>query len=517
MEPRNPIAARLRCLLLWPWHALLIGALPVLHFWQKNFRLAGLGDGVRLLALGAVLSLLLLVVLRLWLRDWGRAGLVAALLVAVAAKGQAMGMVPSLGLLALAAALLLLLVRWRPPVAPLTGALNAALLVLVALPVGLKLRQETGPEPPSPLPVAAQPMVAGPPARPGLPDVYFILVDGLGQPATVNELFRMPRGSLTDGLRRRGARILQAARANYPQTGLSLASTLNAAPVPRLLRIPELRSRDRRPLAALVADSRVERTFRQAGYRVVTYPSGYPLTRVGRSGEGRRPRIAPNFLELYVLNDGAVPLLLQLLGRGPADLQYALHRHRLDYILDHLPEARRGARPDEPVFVFAHLLAPHPPFVWGPGGAALASTGLFSFGDGNDWVAANPDETTPYGVFWKNQATHVMRRLEATVDAIVAASPQPPVIIIQGDHGPGSQLHWDHPQRTNLTERFGIFSAWVLPPGLAVPLREDMTAMATFPALFAALFGEPLPPLEEGMWFARMAYPYEYFEAAAGP
>lgn len=41
--------------------------------------------------------------------------------------------------------------------------------------------------------------------------------------------------------------------------------------------------------------------------------------------------------------------------------------------------------------------------------------------------------------------------------------------------------------------------------------------MATFPALFATLFGEPLPPLEEGMWFARMAYPYEYFEAAAGP
>ncbi|MFO7609801.1 MAG: hypothetical protein R6X35_11515, partial [Candidatus Krumholzibacteriia bacterium] len=417
-----------------------------------------------------------------------------------------------------AAAAAAVLLRWRrPDVAPANLALNAALLVLVAFPVGLKLREEAAMDPPQPRPGPPAMLATRPLARPGLPDVYFILVDGLGQPATVGELFGMRQGTLTDGLRRRGARVLRAARANYPQTGLSLASTLNAAPVPQLLEIPDPRSRDRRPLADLVADSRVERTFRKAGYRLVTYPSGYPLARVGEPDERRRPLVAPNFLEFYVLNDGALPLVLRALGRGPADLQYALHRHRLDYILDHLPEARQGARTDQPVFVFAHLLAPHPPFVWGPGGAPLGSRGLFSFGDGNDWTQANPGETTPYGVFWKHQAAHVMRRLEATVDAILAASPRPPVIIVQGDHGPGSHLHWDHPGRSNLTERFGIFSAWILPPGLEVPLREDMTAMATFPALFSGLFGEPFPVLEEGMWFARMKYPYEYFEATAGP
>ncbi len=508
---------RLRSLALWPWHPLLIGALPVLHFWQHNFRLVGLADGLRFVLLAAAAALAAMALLRRLLGDWGRAGLATAPLIAVLVKGQALGAAVSVGLL-VGAALLAAGLRWRRPgVGAATAALNAALLVLVAFPVAGKLRQEGVIRAPRPTAAFSAAVPSHPLARPDLPDVYFILVDGLGQPATVRNLFRIPPGTLTAGLQKRGARILGRSRANYPQTGLSVAATFNQAPVSRLLSIPDPKSRDRRPLAELVAHNRTLRTFRAAGYRVVTYPSGYPLTRFGEPDERREPVLALNFLEYYVLNDGAAPLLMRALGRGPADLQYALHRHRIEYVFDHLADARQGAAAHQPVFVFSHILAPHPPFVWGPGGAPVESRGLFSFGDGNDWVTANAGETTPYGVFWKNQAIYVLRRLEATVDAIRAASPRPPVIIIQGDHGPGSHLHWDHPQLTDLTERFGIFNAWILPPGLAVPLRDDMTAMATFPALFSALFGDPAPPLEEGMWFARMKYPYEYFEAAEGP
>lgn len=509
--------ARLRRLVQWPWHPLLIGTLPVLHFWRNNFRLVPLADGARLMLLAAFAALVLTALLRLVLRDWGRAALVAAPLMAVLAEGHAMGGAVSAGMLA-AALVLLVVLRLKPfDAAPLNAGLNAALLVLVAFPVAAKLQAEETIHPPTTTPLFRQPLAerAGPPA--GLPDVYFLLVDGLGQPATVRPLFDIPPGTLTEGLRSRGARVLRFCHSNYPQTALSVAATFNVAPLSALLDIPEVRSRDRRPLAELVGDSRVVRAFREAGYRIVTFPSGYPLTRFANPDARRRPRLDPNFLEFYVLNDGALPLVLPLLGRGPADLQYALHRHRLDYIFDHLQDARDGARPDQPVFVFAHLLTPHPPFVWGPGGADLRSKNLFSFGDGNDWTNANRGETVPYGVFWKHQAAWVMQRLATTVDAIRAASPRPPVIIIEGDHGPGSQTNWDYPRLTNLTERFGIFSAWFLPPGLDVPLRDDMTAMATFPALFNGLFGTPQPELEEGLWFARMKYPYEYFPASTGP
>ncbi|HPF71678.1 MAG TPA: hypothetical protein PLQ13_13465 [Candidatus Krumholzibacteria bacterium] len=510
------LRARLRTFVQWPWHPLLLGALPVLQFWQKNFRLLELHHGLRLVAAAAVMALALLGLLRLALRDWGRAGLVTAPLMLVLVKGQAMGGAASIGCVA-AAVVLLALLRWRrPDVTPATVALNAAALTLLLLPVAVKMRTDAADLAPR-IRRGQRPPAVRALERPGLPDVYFILVDGLGQPATVRALFNIRPGTLTDGLRRRGAHVLRGNVANYPQTALSLASTLNLAPVPTLLDIRDPKSRDRRPLAELVADSRVARTFRKAGYRIVTYPSGYPLTRFGRPDERHEPFLGLNFMEFYVLNDGVIPLLLRAVGKPAAAFQNAQHRRRLDYIFDHLADARAGVPDGEPVFVFAHLLTPHPPFVFGPGGAPIDTGGLFSFGDGNDWTLANPGETVPYGVYWKNQASWVMERLAQTVDAIRAASPRPPVIIIQGDHGPGSQLDWDRPGASNLTERFGIFSAWFLPPDLQLPIRDGMTAMATFPVLFNGLFGEPYPTLEEGLWFARMTYPYEYYEAAPAP
>lgn len=507
----------LRPVLLWPWHAVLLAVLPVLQFWQKNFLLLGLDSGLRLMIVGAVTAAGLVALLRVVLGDSGRAGLAAAPVVLVLVMGQAVG--PTVSIAALVAALVLgaALHRFRRDVAPVTAALNAALLVLVLLPVGLRLRDDAADRGPTRLPPSSHkpaPSLKGARTR---PDVYFIMADGLGSPPVLEALFRLDARRLTAGLERRGARILAAAKANYPQTALSTASLLNLAPVTDLLEIPDTRSRDRRPLARLVADNAVARGFREAGYRIVTYPSGYPLTRFDGPDARREPRVAPDFLELYVLNEGVIPLAQRLLGRPPAAWHNAQHRRRLDYLLDNLGDARRGAAAGEPVFVFAHLLAPHPPFVRGAGGAPVSTSGLFSFGDGNDWLLANPNETVPYAAWWKNQALWTMQRLEEAVDAILAASPEPPVIIIQGDHGPGSRLDWDRPQSTDLTERFGIFSAWILPPGLEPELRDDMTAMGTFGALMAALAGRPAPPAEDGLWFARMKYPYEYLTASAGP
>lgn len=513
-------APRLRqAILEWPWYPLLIGMLPALHFWQRNFRTLGPTDGVRFALLASVVALLLMTVLRWPLRSWGRAGLVAAPLMAVLVKGAALGVVASVALLVLAVALLVVLLVRKPSVGKVGLALNAAALVLVIMPVGTRLWTGRSGQPPVPTDLFSRPvdLPAHADRAADLPDVYFILADGLTQPAVARQLFGLTPRQYTEPLERLGARILHGSRSNYPQTGLSVAATFNLAPLPDLLTIPDPQSRDRRPLGRLMADNRAVRAMRDAGYQIVSYPSGYPLARLGDVDHRHAPLLGPTFLEFYALNEGVLPLLMRALGRGPADAQYDLHRARLDYILDRLPGARAGVPDDQPVFVYTHLLAPHPPFVWGPGGSHLSSRGLYSLGDANDWAGANPGETVPYGVFWKNQATHVMQRLEATVAAILAASPRPPVIIIQGDHGSGSQLDWDRPQKSNLDERFGIFNAWILPPDLEVPLRDDQTALATFPSLFEGLFGRPMGDVSEPLVFATLKRPYTFLALTADP
>jgi hypothetical protein len=233
---------------------------------------------------------------------------------------------------------------------------------------------------------------------------------------------------------------------------------------------------------------------------------------MGRPDRIFSPGLDPSFLEYYVLEDGILPLVQPLLGRGPADLSFALRRRRLEYAFDHLAEARRGLPPDQPVFVFAHIMAPHPPFVFDASGRALRSRQNFAFGDGNHWYDIHGREGTPYAELYSDQLTYVMKRLGEAVDAIVAASPRPPVIIVQGDHGPGSGLHLERVMYSDHVERFGIFNAWLVPPGVDLALAEGTTAINTFPVLFNALFGAGLPLQEDRFFYARMSLPYAHLE-----
>ncbi len=105
-----------------------------------------------------------------------------------------------------------------------------------------------------------------------------------------------------------------------------------------------------------------------------------------------------------------------------------------------------------------------------------------------------------------------MKRLAEAVDGIMASSSRDKIIIIQGDHGPGSGLEWEKPDISNHFERFGIFNAWYTSSGQPVPLYDGMTAMNTFPLLFNTFFSAKLPLLEDRLWFARMSRPYIFIE-----
>lgn len=497
-----------------PWHTFLVAWLPFLHFHQKNFRVIGPYDGWLLLVVYWLVVLALLGMGRLIWKSWARAGLVLTPLVAVLAKGWALGGWGSLGLLALS--IILALALWkRPDLEKAAPAANAALLVLVLFPLLTCLNQRHQVKGPQPTPRFNHVPQLETSQLGYQPDVYYLLVDGLGQPAFVERTFKFPRHLLTHQLQKQGFRVLENSRANYPQTALSSAATLNMLSIPDVLEITDPESRDRRPLARVVSHSRVARAFQESGYNLITFPSGYPLTRLAHPEHRLEPTLKPSFVGYYVLADGFLPLIQPLLGKGPAELSFSLRRGRLNFIFDHLPNAREKVDPGEPIFVFAHILAPHPPFVFDLEGNPQPSRARFTYGDGNDWHSVHDPDGIPYHRLWTGQAIHVMNRLNEAVQQILAQSPNPPVIIIQGDHGPGSQTHWDSVGGTNHDERFGIFNAWYVPPGVDLPLQDDMTSINTFPLLFNGLFGTDLPLSENRHWFARMKEPYKFFEVKA--
>ncbi len=496
-----------------PLYPFLVGALPAAHFYEVNFRLLQPVDLMRPVLLAVLLVAAVLAAGRLVWRAPGAGAVVLTPFLTVIFKGNDLGPWLSVGLLLLTVGLGVLL-RRRPAAWPRTLSLplNAVLAILVVLPLVNAWRdsgRENTPQPSGffrsavPLPSTAATGVR--------PDIYYLMVDGLGQPNFIETQFPVPQQKYSDLFTARGFQVLRYSFANYPQTALSLAATLNLAPMDQVLAIDDPQSKDRRILEEVAGRSRVVRAFQQLGYRVVDFPSGYPLTRQALAGTRHTPFLDPSFVEYYLLEDGVLPLLLPLLGHGPADVSFALRRGRLNFIFDELPNARKGVADQDPVFVYAHLLAPHPPFVFGREGQALPSRATFAFADGNHWLNIHGRQDKSYRQRYGDQAVWIMHRLAQAVDGIIASSPRPKIIIIQGDHGPGSGLEWEKPLATDHNERFGIFNAWYISGGRTLPLYEGMTAMNTFPLLFNAVFGADLARLPDKHWFARMSQPYTYY------
>ncbi len=203
---------------------------------------------------------------------------------------------------------------------------------------------------------------------------------------------------------------------------------------------------------------------------------------------------------------------MPLLGKGPSDFSFALRRGRLNFIFDNLPTARQGIAEADPVFVYAHILAPHPPFVFGPQGQPLKSRTEFGFADGNHWRDLHGRQDHSYRRRYADQAVWVLKRLAEAVDGIMASSTRDKIIIIQGDHGPGSGLEWEEPENSDHFERFGIFNAWYVSSGESVPLYDGITAMNTFPLLFNTIFDAEMPLLTDQLWFPRFSRPFVFTE-----
>jgi hypothetical protein len=86
-----------------------------------------------------------------------------------------------------------------------------------------------------------------------------------------------------------------------------------------------------------------------------------------------------------------------------------------------------------PTFTFAHILSPHPPYIFGKDGNPLKFnlSNIFYIlknkGRGDLW---HNQECRVY----KEQALFVNKQIESVIERIISLSPGS-IIIIQGDHG----------------------------------------------------------------------------------
>jgi hypothetical protein len=341
------------------------------------------------------------------------------------------------------------------------------------------------------------------------PDIYYIILDGYARADVLSGIYGYDNSGFLDALRQRGFFVASEAQANYPRTVLSLASSLNM----QYLDAMSAAMGDSAlwwPVEDVIRHSQVRGLLEAAGYRTVSVSSGFDATD-WRDGAAylRAFPVMLNDYEEYFFRFTNLAALQSLAGRWASFSSVGTQRQ---LVLNGFAALSEAATLPGHKFVFAHILAPHPPFVFDAAGDLPEGGAGSSFlGDANEFRG----EPAEYRDGYVSQLQFVNTRILAAIDGILAASSVPPVILLQADHGPGLYTDYDSAAATCLWERFSILSAYHLPGLTAGKVPDDISPVSSFRLVFDAYFGADLGIIPDRQYFSAAARFYRFEDVTA--
>ena len=343
-----------------------------------------------------------------------------------------------------------------------------------------------------------------------LPDVYVLILDGYGRADILREQYSFDN-KLVPALRARGFFVADESASNYPQTTHSLASSLNVDYLPELMGAPGTPAPSRRNLADLITDNRVFTSFAAAGYEIRTYSSEYELVRPGRATERPAPAGYLTDFGYSAYEATLAPTLFQLVGLPRAWAPLILHRRHIRWTLDDLAR-RAGDLHRQPRLVFAHVLAPHPPFAFNADGTSRATKLPALLSDGDHWEAIARGAGESYQSGYVDAVSFLNGRVLHVVESVLNNAVRPTILYIQGDHGPGAGLKWDSADASDVRERHGILMAMRFPDATEPPLDHQTTPINAFRVLLNRALGSELPPVGDRSYFVTWDRPFEFLD-----
>ena len=307
-----------------------------------------------------------------------------------------------------------------------------------------------------------------------LPDIYYIILDGYGREDVLNEVYGWDNTAFTGFLEQSGFYVAEQSASNYMRTNFSLSSSLNMNYVDKFIPVDTL-SANWYPLYTLMHENQAFSLLQQAGYQTIAFSSDYYPTEM---------RQVERYLSRYpALNEFDQLLLGTSILAFPVDaglldlpvFSYRTHANRINYIFDYLPQVNVLKAQGRPAIVFAHIVAPHPPFVFAADGSLLQPQSAYSIDDASDFSGTQEE----YRMSYRAQLAYVNKRMQQVIEQLLRQSPQP-IIIVQGDHGPGSLLDWDSLEQSCLRERFSILNAYYFPDSFSPTLYPEITPVNSF-------------------------------------
>ncbi len=335
----------------------------------------------------------------------------------------------------------------------------------------------------------------------GLPDVYYFIFDSYANSETLREIYHYDDHQFTSFLEEKGFYVVTKSRSNYAHSFLSVASSLNMNYLDEIF--PHKTVIRQRDTAPLIEDSKVSRFLKRLGYKFIHIGSGWGPTTKNRNAdvnfnfkEGQSLKLGEHSLEINEFSMVLLKttMLYPLIKDNVVDDVRALRLYGLN-------KATEVASLEGPKFVFAHLTASHPPYLFDADGKPILKSKLEMSGD----VFKNKKD-------YLNQLIFVSKKIEVMVEEMLKKSKTPPIIVFQADHGPASILghpkKWGPPSKGNMRgieERMSVLNVYHLPNGGSDLLYDSITPVNTFRLIFDFYFEGDYDLLPDKSYYSASA------------
>lgn len=278
-----------------------------------------------------------------------------------------------------------------------------------------------------------------------LPDVYYIILDSYTRSDVLSNVYGYDNSAFINDLENMGFYVADCSTSNYMWTHLSISSTLN---MQYLQDIPAYDLAEDKDILTeeLIKHSLVRNTFEGLGYKTVAFATGFPFNEISDADLYLQPPYLMESIREFDALLVETTLLRVFQDFGLIRINQtatALYRDRTLFALSQFDDlARLGG----PKFVYIHIIPPHPPFVFGPNGEVVMP---------RDFLSTEGQYTNDkYDKGYIDQVNFISKQITVSLQQLLSESSIPPIIIVQGDHGPWLQEG---------ENRISILNAYYLP------------------------------------------------------
>jgi hypothetical protein len=243
--------------------------------------------------------------------------------------------------------------------------------------------------------------------------------------------------------------------------------------------------------------SAVRSILEQEGYSTYFFATGWDFTDIRDGDHYLRPFpiMFNDLLRAYVEEVTNQQVLQHLHSNLVSIPTFDTHRKIISYQFEMLPKVAENPGPK---FVFAHIINPHPPFVYYEDGSPVNPDYPYSLSYAPGLFGSNVE----YEASYIAQLIYDNGQILKMIDDILANASTPPIIILQGDHGPGVYANFDSLSHVCLYERYSILNAYYFPDPQPASISMDISPVNSFRLILTNYLGLDYPPLPEKRFFS---------------